>query len=92
MSQDHICTPFELKQFAFSFSGDDPTVSNLSRFIQSRSKFKYTLIEIEFLRDTLKTLEELSRASAELSKNFKEKWEDLEIPMSIRMRLESDHE
>jgi len=81
MSQNYICTPFELKQFAFSLSGDNPTAFNFARFIECKSGFKYTVIEIEFLLDAFKVLEEHIQFSINLNKDFKKKWENLDIPM-----------
>ena len=82
MTQNLICTPFELKQFAFSLSGENPTVSNFTRFIESKSGFKYTVIEIEFILDAFRIFEEQVRLSVTLNKNFQEKWGHLEIPMA----------
>jgi len=84
MSKNQICTPFELKQFAFSLSGENPTVSNFARFIESKSGFKYTVIEIEFIIDSFKIIQEQALVSFELNKEFREKWGHLEIPMVKR--------
>lgn len=81
MVQDPICTPFELKQFAFSLSGDNPTAFNFARFIESKSSFKYTVIEIEFLLDTFKMLEECVQFSNSVNESFRNKWKDVNIPM-----------
>jgi hypothetical protein len=79
-NNDEICTPFELKQFAFA--GHSPTAFNLARFIESKSGFKYTVIEIEFLLDAFKALEEHIQFSSNLGKSFRKKWQDLDIPMT----------
>ena len=80
MSRDLICTPFELKNFAFSLNGENPTAENFARFIESKSRFKYTVIEIDFLIDAFRMFEEQASASFEISKNFHEKWKHIEIP------------
>ena len=80
MSRNLICTPFELKNFAFSLDGENPTASNFASFIESKSRFKYTVIEIDFLIDAFKLFEEQANASFEINKNFHEKWKHLEIP------------
>jgi len=84
MAQNLICTPFELKQFAFSLSGDNPTPFNFARFIESKSGFRYTVIEIEFIIDSFKALQEQALVSFELNKDIREKWGHLEIPMVKR--------
>lgn len=73
-STDLICTPFELKEFAFS--SHNFSAFNFARFVECKSAFKYTLIEIEFLVDAFKILEQHLISS----KNFKERWQNLDIP------------
>jgi len=85
LNQDQICTPFELKQFAFSFFNDKVTAFNFARFIESKSSFKYTVVEIEFIIDAFKIFEEQAKISFELNKNFYDKWKRLEIPMCKRL-------
>ena len=80
MSQDHICTPFELKQFTFSFFRDNLTAFEFAKFIESKSEFRYTVIEVEFIIDAFRMFEEQASASFEISKNFYEKWKHIEIP------------
>lgn len=80
MLQDQICTSLELKQFAFSIHRDKPTAFDFAKFIECKSGFKYTVIEIEFLQDAFKILEEHIRFSSSTSKSFKEKWKNLYIP------------
>lgn len=79
MSQNLICTPFELKQFAFSLSGENPTAFNFTRFVESKSGYKYTVIEMEFLIDSFRILEEQVQFFSELHANFQEKWEHLNV-------------
>ena len=80
MPQNYICTTFELKKFAFSIFRDGPTTFDFARFIESKSEFKYTIVEIEFLIDTFKLFEELAQSFFEVNKDFSEKWGHLEIP------------
>lgn len=81
MLKNQICTSSELQQFAFSIHRGEPTAFDFARFIECKSGFKYTVIEIEFLLDTFKMLEEYIQFSSNLSKSFKKKWKNLDIPM-----------
>ena len=75
---DLICTPFELKTFAFSLH--NPSAFNFARFIECKSKFKYTLIEIEFLIDAFRILEQIKSFSDRVDIDFKGKWQEVSIP------------
>ena len=78
-NNDEICTSLKLMQFAFG--GQRPTAFNFARFIECNSDFKYTVVETEFLLDAFKVLEEHIQFSSSLSKSFKAKWKDLDIPI-----------
>lgn len=80
LNRDLICTPFELKQFAFSLFNDNVTAFNFARFIECKSGFKYTVIEIEFILDAFKIFEEQARVSYEFNEDFQSKWAHLDIP------------
>jgi hypothetical protein len=75
MHKDVICTPFELKKFAFAEY--NPTAFNFARFIESKSSFKYTVIEKKFITDMVEALAKQAASSNNLYNEFKEKWEDI---------------
>jgi len=75
MHKDLICTEFELKQFAFA--EHNPTAFNFARFIESKSSFKYTVIEKKFIIDILEALAKQAATLNHLHHEFKEKWEDI---------------
>lgn len=75
---DLICTPFELKTFAFS--PHNPSASNFARFIECKSNFKYTIIEIKFLIDAFKVFEQIKSFADQLDRDFKGKWQEVSIP------------
>ena len=75
MSQDKICTSFELKQFAFN--EHNPTAFNFARWIESKTNKKFTVIEREFIIDALKALNKQAISLTMLNDEFKKKWQDI---------------
>lgn len=73
MHSDKICTPFELKQFAFT---DNTDAFTFARFVECKSDTKYTVIEIQLVRDVLATIEHISVSSNDLNKSLREKWKE----------------
>jgi hypothetical protein len=74
INQEQICTPAELKQFSNSIAGYHPTAFSFARFLECISGFKYTVIEIEFILDAFKMIEEQARVCSALNEEFKSKW------------------
>jgi hypothetical protein len=54
MSNDEICSSFELKQFAFN---SKLTAFNFAKWLESKTGDKYTVIEKQFIRDALSALD-----------------------------------
>jgi len=75
MSNKNICTPFELKRFAHG--GQNPTVFNFAKWIESKTNRKYTVIELEFIADSLKALNEQASFAINLNDKFKAKWKEV---------------
>lgn len=81
MSNDIICTQLELKTYAWN--EDNPTAFNLDQFIKSKNG-KYTLIELEFIKDCLQFLDKYLANNKILimdietaNNEFKKKWNDI---------------
>ena len=75
---DLICTPLELKRFANELH--NLSAFNFARFIECESKFKYTIIEIEFLIDAFKVFEQIKSFADRVDKEFRGKWQEVSIP------------
>lgn len=70
---DNICTPFELKEFAFS---SDPSAWNFARWIESKSGNKYTVIEIELIRDALTAINHYLTNANDVNDELRQKWHE----------------
>jgi hypothetical protein len=81
MHKDRICEPLELKEFAFAEY--NPTAFNFARFIESKSGFKYTVIEKKFIIDMLESLTKEAEALNALHNEFKERLEDMSLYWEI---------
>ena len=73
MHSDKICTPFELKQFAYT---DNTDAFTFARFVECNSGRKYTIIEIQLIRDILATISHISTSAHDLNKSLREKWQE----------------
>jgi hypothetical protein len=49
-----FCTPYELKQFAFS--GHNPTIFSLKQWLESKTYDKYTVVKKEHAEELLSTV------------------------------------
>jgi hypothetical protein len=52
-NNDLICTPLEIKIFAFN---SQPTASNVQKWIHSKSCEKYTVVKVEYINEALDLL------------------------------------
>jgi hypothetical protein len=77
MHKDVICTPFELKEFAFAEY--NPTAFNFARFIESKSSLKYTVIEKKFITDILEALNKQAEVLNGMHNEFKKRLEDMRL-------------
>lgn len=75
MSNKTICTPFELKEFAFAEY--NPTAFNFARWIESKSNKEYTVIERQFILDSLEAFNKQALFAANLNDEFRLKWEEI---------------
>ncbi len=88
---DKICTPFELKQFAYM---DNTDAFDFLKFIESYSCGKYTVVEKQLIIDAIYALNYYCAAANDIyndikiHKDFKEKWEETLRTLSIK---ESNH-
>ena len=52
-NNDLICTPFEIKIFAFN---SQPTAWNMQKWIESKTCEKYTVVKTEYIKEALDLL------------------------------------
>lgn len=71
---DEICSKLEFKQFAYS--DFEPSAFNLARFVESKTNDKYTVIEIQLVRDALSTIVHVSNSLNDLNQSLREKWKE----------------
>jgi hypothetical protein len=69
---DEICSKQELKQFAYS--DFEPSAFNFARWIESRSKNKYTVVETQLIKDAVSMLSYYVTSASDVNDAFKEKW------------------
>ncbi len=68
----------ELKQFAYSDKG--PSAFNFGRWIESKSNYKYTVVEIELIRELFNTLNSAATSMNDKNNHIRKKWkEELEL-------------
>ena len=75
MSNKTIFTPFELKKFAFA--EHNPTAFNFARWIESKSDKEYTVIERQFIIDSLEVLNKQTIFTSNLNDEFKLRWKGI---------------
>jgi hypothetical protein len=71
---DEICSKLELKQFAYSHF--EPSAFNFARWIESRSKNKYTVVETQLIKDAVSMLSYYVTSASDVNDAFKEKWKE----------------
>jgi len=52
-NNDLICTPLEIKEFAFN---SQPTIWNMQKWIESKTYRKYTVVKTEYIKEVLDLL------------------------------------
>lgn len=70
---DKICTPFELKEFAYR---DYTTAFDFLKFIESYSEGKYTVVEKQLIEDAMQALSYYITFATDVNDTFKRKWRD----------------
>lgn len=73
MYDDKICTPFELKQFAYT---DNTDAYTFARWIESKSSGRYTIVEKKMIEDTVHVLNHYITFASDINDTFKRKWQN----------------
>ena len=81
MSNQTICTTEELRTFAWSFLNTNPKYFDFVQWLKSKTDNKYTIVDVEFLLDALKALDNIVLENnksllltTNINEEFKKKW------------------